>query len=263
VREFVRDRKHPAHFFRHFDRVLVRKVRRHVRGDEFRAHFACVIFFEIIIRFRDSERREKESVNCCFQEEQRRNFFCPNTHTRAGRAAGERAKNCAKETIYVKKKRDDDDDDDDDKQRNDHIKSAPLHDFGSNGSKDKTSCGVHPTDKRIVGLSCPNLYPAVVIVFWEEAADFPLNPTMPPVATKPPTSKTFLVLNNALFCFFFLASMITSSLRRDCVSRSLSFLLNVFILLYQNKTRARGPIFRTNKSDAAEEVPPVCALLAF
>jgi len=109
---------------------------------------------------------------------------------------------------------------------------------------------VHPTDKRIVGLSCPNLYPAVM-VFWEEAAeDFPLlNPTMPPVATKPPTSKTFLVLNNALF--FALLSMITSSLRRDCVSRSLSFLLNVFIIVYYISNNARD----------AEEVPPVCFLL--
>jgi len=106
-------------------------------------------------------------------------------------------------------------------QRETTIKSAPLHDFGSNGSKDKTSCGVHPTDKRIVGLSCPNLYCAGDV---EEAADFVA--TMPPVATKPPTSITFLALNNdALFCFF---SMITSSLRRDRVS--LSFLTNVFIL---------------------------------
>ena len=46
MREFVRNRKHAAHFFRHVDRVLVRKVRGHVRGDEFRAHFAC---FNIII----------------------------------------------------------------------------------------------------------------------------------------------------------------------------------------------------------------------
>ena len=34
--------------------------------------------------------------------------------------------------------------------------NAPLHDFGSNGSSDSTSSGVHPTDKRIVGLSFPS-----------------------------------------------------------------------------------------------------------
>ena len=131
------------------------------------------------------------------------------------------------------------------------IKSAPLHDFGSNGSKDKTSCGVHPTDKRIVGLSCPNA--CATVVFWEEAADFafPLNPTMPPVATKPPTSKTFLVLNTALFCFFFLASMmITSSfLRRDCVSRSSVSFLNVFIVCISN-ARAGPMIFLAHTRDA-------------
>jgi len=131
-------------------------------------------------------------------------------------------------------------------QRETTIKSAPLHDFGSNGSKDKTSCGVHPTDKRIVGLSCPNLYCAGDV---EEAADFVA--TMPPVATKPPTSITFLALNNdALFCFF---SMITSSLRRDRVS--LSFLTNVFILLpslllcVSNNARARKNLMREKRSD--------------
>ena len=135
------------------------------------------------------------------------------------------------------------------------IKSAPLHDFGSNGSKDKTSCGVHPTDKRIVGLSCPNA--CANVVFWEEAADFafPLNPTMPPVATKPPTSKTFLVLNTALFCFFFLASMmITSSfLRRDCVSRSSVSFLNVFIVCV-SQTRCAGPMIfaHTRREKSAE-----------
>jgi len=181
-----------------------------------------------------------------FSRRAEKNFFCPNTHTRAGRGRRE-SKKLRKETIYIKKN----ETTTTTTNRETIIKSAPLHDFGSNGSKDKTSCGVHPTDKRIVGLSCPNLYPAVVIVFWEEAADFPLNPTMPPVATKPPTSKTFLVLNNALFCFFFLASMITSSLRRDCVSRSLSFLLNVFILLYQNKTRA-GSDFSHKQTKATQ-----------
>jgi len=134
-------------------------------------------------------------------------------------------------------------------QRETTIKSAPLHDFGSNGSKDKTSCGVHPTDKRIVGLSCPNLYCAGDV---EEAADFVA--TMPPVATKPPTSITFLALNNdALFCFFF--SMITSSLRRDRVS--LSFLTNVFILLpslllscvYQTTQSAKESDEKRKRSD--------------
>lgn len=109
---------------------------------------------------------------------------------------------------------------------------------------------MHPTDKRIVGLSCPNLY--AVVAFWEEAADFacPLNPTMPPVATKPPTSKTFLVLNNALFCFF-LASMITSSPRRDCVSRSLSF-LNVFIVVCISNA-ARGSDFSYTQRRSREK----------
>jgi len=83
----------------------------------------------------------------------------------------------------------------------------------------------------------------------EEAADFVA--TMPPVATKPPTSITFLALNNdALFCFF---SMITSSLRRDRVS--LSFLTNVFILLpsllscVSNNARARKNLMREKRSD--------------
>ena len=40
---------------------------------------------------------------------------------------------------------------------NDTNDTAPLHDFGSNGSSDSTSSGVHPTDKRIVGLSFPSV----------------------------------------------------------------------------------------------------------
>ena len=40
---------------------------------------------------------------------------------------------------------------------NDNNDTAPLHDFGSNGSSDSTSSGVHPTDKRIVGLSFPSV----------------------------------------------------------------------------------------------------------
>ena len=39
---------------------------------------------------------------------------------------------------------------------NDNNDTAPLHDFGSNGSSESTSSGGHPTDKRIVGLSFPS-----------------------------------------------------------------------------------------------------------
>ena len=46
--------------------------------------------------------------------------------------------------------------DDDDEEDSHHHENAPLHDFGSNGSSESTSSGVHPTDKRIVGLSFPS-----------------------------------------------------------------------------------------------------------
>ena len=44
-----------------------------------------------------------------------------------------------------------------DQKEEEEYNNAPLHDFGSNGSSDSTSSGVHPTDKRIVGLSFPSV----------------------------------------------------------------------------------------------------------
>ena len=66
---------------------------------------------------------------------------------------------------------------------NDNNDTAPLHDFGSNGSSDSTSSGVHPTDKRIVGLS----FPSVGIPPRGKAADDDTAcvPKMPADATTP------------------------------------------------------------------------------
>ena len=67
---------------------------------------------------------------------------------------------------------------------NDTNDTAPLHDFGSNGSSDSTSSGVHPTDKRIVGLS----FPSVGIPPRGKAADDDFDdtvPKMPADATTP------------------------------------------------------------------------------
>ena len=69
-------------------------------------------------------------------------------------------------------------------QYNDNNDAAPLHDFGSNGSSDSTSSGVHPTDKRIVGLS----FPSVGIPPRGKAADDDFDdtvPKMPADATTP------------------------------------------------------------------------------
>ncbi len=92
----------------------------------------------------------------------------------------DRARNINDETIYTCNKR---------------INCAPLQDFGSNGSNDKTSCGEHPTDKRIVDCVCPNRLPLV-----NGAADPPneddvddANPKIP-TAARPPKVNAFFFL---------------------------------------------------------------------
>ena len=93
----------------------------------------------------------------------------------------DRARNINDETIYTYNKR---------------INCAPLQDFGSNGSNDKTSCGEHPTDKRIVDCVCPNRLPLV-----NGAADPPnedddfddANPKIPTAARPPKVNAFFLV----------------------------------------------------------------------
>ena len=65
--------------------------------------------------------------------------------------------------------------------------NAPLHDFGSNGSSDSTSSGVHPTERRIVGRS----FPSTGMVPPRGAADdFEARPKMPADATTTPPSAT-------------------------------------------------------------------------
>ena len=77
-----------------------------------------------------------------------------------------------------------DDDDDDDEEDSHHHENAPLHDFGSNGSSESTSSGVHPTDKRIVGLSFPST--GVPVLPPRGAADDDDDmPKMPADATTP------------------------------------------------------------------------------
>ena len=66
---------------------------------------------------------------------------------------------------------------------NDNNDTAPLHDFGSNGSSDSTSSGVHPTDKRIVGLSFPST--GMLLLPRGAADDNACVPKMPADATTP------------------------------------------------------------------------------
>ena len=76
------------------------------------------------------------------------------------------------------------DDDDDEEEDSHHHENAPLHDFGSNGSSESTSSGVHPTDKRIVGLSFPST--GVPVLPARGAADDDDDmPKMPADATTP------------------------------------------------------------------------------
>ena len=64
--------------------------------------------------------------------------------------------------------------------------NAPLHDFGSNGSSDSTSSGVHPTDKRIVGLSFPSTgIPPRGKAADDDDDDTACVPKMPADATTP------------------------------------------------------------------------------
>lgn len=99
----------------------------------------------------------------------------------------DRARNINDETIYTYNKR---------------INCAPLQDFGSNGSNDKTSCGEHPTDKRIVDCVCPNRLP-----FVNGAAEPPnddddfddANPKIPTAARPPTVRKTFFFFAEVVF----------------------------------------------------------------
>ena len=99
----------------------------------------------------------------------------------------DRARNINDETIYTYTKR---------------INCAPLQDFGSNGSNDKTSCGEHPTDKRIVDCVCPNRLP-----FVNGAAEPPnddddfddANPKIPTAARPPTVRKTFFFAEVVVF----------------------------------------------------------------
>ena len=97
----------------------------------------------------------------------------------------DRARNINDETIYTYTKR---------------INCAPLQDFGSNGSNDKTSCGEHPTDKRIVDCVCPNRLPFVNGAAEPNDDDFDdANPKIPTAARPPTVRKTFFFAEVVFF----------------------------------------------------------------
>jgi len=123
--------------------------------------------------------------------------------------------------------------------------NVPLHDFGSNGSNDKTSCGEHPTDKRIVDCVCPNLLPLNGAAEPKDDDFDEANPRIP-TAARPPKVNTFFLAVEIVF----LVSPSSLVWSKDCVSFSF-FAVNVFMMFLNNENTVHGVMRKERKSSRA------------